>query len=298
MKKLRLALDWTPNINHLGFFVAQDLGYYRDAGINLTLQDPGQDQYALTPAAKVEQGLADLAICPSESLLSYRRKSKSLSLSAIAALLQEDLSAIVVRQDRGIERPRQLAGQRYGSYGARYEDGIVQALVRKDGGQGALDLVYPDKLSLWPLVLAGEIEATWIFLNWEGQSAAAKAEPLRYFCLADYKLPYSYSPVIAGEAGFITQNRALLRRFLEATAAGYREAVSAPEHSLPLLRSRLSASDRDIDLAAALEASAAAFGLDAWGQLDPRRMQPFFDWLVAEGLESEQIDAGDLILSP
>ena len=40
MKKLRLALDWTPNINHIGFFVSLEKNFYGENGIDLEIVNP------------------------------------------------------------------------------------------------------------------------------------------------------------------------------------------------------------------------------------------------------------------
>ena len=54
MKKLTLALDWTPNINHIGFVVAKEKGFYKSLGIDLNIVEPSVDNYKITPAKKVE----------------------------------------------------------------------------------------------------------------------------------------------------------------------------------------------------------------------------------------------------
>ena len=62
MKKLRIALDWTANNNHTGFYVAQRQGFYKQVGIDLEIVTPDQDNSAVTPAKKVELGTADFRI--------------------------------------------------------------------------------------------------------------------------------------------------------------------------------------------------------------------------------------------
>ena len=146
MEKLKLALDWTPNINHIGFFVAQEKGFYEELGLEVFIADPSLDNYGVTPAKKVELGLVDFALCPTESIISYRTKETPFDLIAIAAILQEDLSAIVVKGDSGINSPKDLDHKIYSSYRARYEDGIVKEMIKNDGGEGNLTVVYPDKL--------------------------------------------------------------------------------------------------------------------------------------------------------
>ncbi|MEM1220713.1 MAG: ABC transporter substrate-binding protein [Bacteroidota bacterium] len=207
MNKIHLALDWTPNINHIGFFVAQAKGFYRDDDLQVDISDPSSDNYQTTPAKRVELGTADFALCPTESVISYRTKANSFPLVAVAALLQEDLSAIVVKADSGIESPKDLDGRTYSSYAARYEDGIVREMIKNDGGQGDLKVVYPDKLGIWNTLLEGVADATWIFVNWEGVAAEQTDVPLRSFRMKDYQIPYSYSPVIAANANVIEEKR-------------------------------------------------------------------------------------------
>ena len=89
--EVNLYLDWTPNVNHIGFLVAKELGFYKDLEIRVKILDPSVDNYKITPAKKVELGESDFALCPFESVISYRTKDKPFDLTAIAAILQKDL---------------------------------------------------------------------------------------------------------------------------------------------------------------------------------------------------------------
>jgi ABC-type nitrate/sulfonate/bicarbonate transport system substrate-binding protein len=64
-----VALDWTPNTNHTGFFVAKSKGYYREAGLEVSFVSPGQSEHK-TPAERVRDGSATFAIAPSETVIS------------------------------------------------------------------------------------------------------------------------------------------------------------------------------------------------------------------------------------
>jgi len=99
MDKLKLALDWTPNINHIGFFVALEKGFFHELNLEVSISNPATDQYRLTPAKKVELGEADLALCPTESVISYRTKSHPFDMIGIATIFQSDLSAIAVKRE-------------------------------------------------------------------------------------------------------------------------------------------------------------------------------------------------------
>ncbi len=289
MTSLTLALDWTPNINHIGLLVARERGFYRDQGLDVTLLDPQTDAYATTPAKKVELGEAHLALCPTESVISYRTKISPYPLIAIAALLQEDLSAIAVQANGPVTRPRELDWRTYASYQARYEDAIVKQMIRNDGGTGTPRLECPTKLGVWDTLRDGTYDATWVFENWEGVEAEGQNLHLRYFRLRDYAIPYSYSPVIAGNATAIRAHAGTYRKFLVATKRGYRFTVEHPDESVATLARAVPEKDRHISLREALSRTVPYFGDGpAWGRMDADRVDTFLDWLRDQGLEPER----------
>lgn len=296
MIQLHLALDWTPNINHIGFFVAQAQGFYAAEGIEVHISDPSADNYSLTPAKKVELGEANFALCPTESLISYQTKKDPFPLKAIAAILQEDLSAIVVRKDSQIRSPKDLEGKTYASYQARYEDDIVRQMIRNEGGKGDLQVIYPEKLGIWNTVLSGKYEATWIFMNWEGVQVKSLGEELRAFKLADYQIPYSYSPVLACNGNQIKDKKDAYRRFLKGSAAGFRFSQEQPEKAIQILQDLLPAHDQNIDLREALQLTAPHFSKGKiWGYLDEERVREFLSWLRKNKLEHSELEVKSLV---
>ncbi|MEO1487353.1 MAG: ABC transporter substrate-binding protein [Bacteroidota bacterium] len=292
---LKLGLDWTPNVNHIGFFVAQAKGFYKDHKLKVAISNPLDDDYTVTPAKKIELGLLDFALCPMESIISFRTKEKPFPLTAIACLLQDDLSAIAVRSDMGINSPKDLDGKTYASYKARYEDGIVKAMVENDGGNGNLNIIYPEKLGIWNTVMEGECDATWIFLNWEGVAAKDSPIPLKYFKMADFQIPYSYSPVIAANADKMAENLDAYQNFLSATKKGFLYAQEHPAESIEILRPHVPVYDEHIDLMDALEMTIPFFGSSKdWGRIKPANITTFLHWLNEKGLEKQPIRPEDI----
>lgn len=295
MQKLKLALDWTPNINHIGFFVAQSKGFYQEVELDVEISDPSQDNYQTTPAKKVELGMVDFALCPTESVISYNTKSDPFKLIAIAALLKEDLSAIVVRSDIGIDSPKDLDGKLYSSYQARYEDGIVKEMIKNDGGEGDLRIVYPEKLSIWDTLLNNEADATWIFMNWEGVEVANTSHDLKYFKMKDYQIPYSYSPVLAADAEKADANLDVYKSFIQATKKGFLFCQSDPEEAVEILSKHVQEKEKHLDLSAALKVTAPHFGDDNnWGIIEEENLNEFLSWIKSKGLERSNITASDL----
>ena len=230
---VRLALDWTPNTNHTGFYVALAKGLYKETGLDVQIILPDADAYKLTPAKRVATGQADLAIAPSESIISFQ--TNGVPLVAVAAVLSRDASAIVTLKQSGIDRPQQLDGKVYASYGARYEDDIIRQMIQNDGGRGQFTSHQPARLDIWHALLTNEANAAWIFLPWEGVEADIKGIDLNQFLLDEYEIPYGYSPVLAAHRDWTNQNDETLRRFMDATSAGFRFAVGDPDEAARLL---------------------------------------------------------------
>lgn len=292
---ITVALDWTPNTTHIGFFVALATGAYEQAGLDVQWQTPEEDGYTLTPAVKVASGRAHFGLAPSETLLSFALQPDKPALRAVAAVLQQDTSAIAVRAMGPVQRPAQLDDRRYASYSARYEMAIVRALVQADGGRGSLVEVRPDRLSAPAMLDAGEADATWIFSHWEGVQAARRRRPLRLFRLGDFGIPYGYSPLLLTRADWLASEPATVRAFVQASARGWALAAHDPERAAALLRQAAPhPSLADADFVAESAHALAPAILDAagrWGTMDRQRWLDFAQLLVRLGeFPADQVD--------
>ena len=195
----------------------------------------------------MELGQSDFALCPFESVISYRTKDKPFDLTAIAAILQKDLSAIAVIDSR-IKSPRYLDNKTYASYGARYEDLIVKQMIINDGGKGTVDFKYPEKLGIWETLVSKKQDSTWIFLNWEGIEAKNKNISLNYFKMREFKIPYSYSPVIVGSEKFCNEHQELVKKFLVATKKGFLFSISNKNEAVDILSKFIPGHESELNL--------------------------------------------------
>lgn len=296
---LRIALDWTPNTLHAGLYLALHQNLYSAANLTVHLlpPDPG---YSTTPAKLLAQNSADLAICPSESCIAYaesRISASSSAIQAIYAICARDASAIVSTGEKFV-RPRNLGdeGATYGSYNARYEDDIVRAMVEHDGGkiEGLRINSTDGKLSLFGKVRTqqGGIDATWVFMPWEGVMAEmeeGQSAQLNVFRPEDHGVPYGYSPVIArnaAESDKIPDD--VLRRFVEATRQGYRMAAESKtrQQVVEALMPHCDPPQSEEFLMRSLEELAHFYGDDAskLGYMQPEKWEKWVKWLKDKDL--------------
>ncbi|PKH69104.1 ABC transporter substrate-binding protein [Flavobacterium sp. ALD4] len=291
MIKLKLALDWTPNINHIGFLIAKELGFYKQQGIDLEILNPQDDNYAMTPGKKLELGVADFAIAPFETVISLNNKVNQVQAIAIYAILQKDLSCIATLKSSNITSPKLLDGKTYASYKARYEDHIVKQMIKNDGGEGDLNIIYPDKLGIWNTLLSGKANATWIFDNWEGIEASSKNIELDKFTLDEFNIPYGYSPIVLTKKENITKHKVPYSEFIKATQKGFLFTKNNLTESVDILKRYVTEYDlKNIDLEKSISFSIPHFGDEFnCGVMKQERVLSFTKWLIDNGLEDKVI---------
>tara|TARA_B100000886_G_scaffold116792_1_gene78550 strand:- start:58 stop:960 length:903 start_codon:yes stop_codon:yes gene_type:complete len=295
MKKFRLALDWTPNINHIGFFVSLENNFYKEHGIDLEIVNPLNDNYSITPAKKIELNIVEFALCPTETLISYHTKKNKLNLLGIAAILKKDLSAIVVTEDSKINSPKDLDGKSYSSFNARYEDHIIRQMIINDGGKGDVKFLYPDKLGIWDTIIKNNSNSTWIFMNWEGIQASELETRFRYFKMEDYMIPYSYSPVLVCNRDNlnVVENA---NSFIKASRKGFIYSFENKKESLKILKKYIPDYEKNINLEKCYDLSIPSMNCGRnWGEFDFKKVQIFLDWIKHTKIEKKIIKVNDII---
>lgn len=292
---IRLALDRTPNTNHTGFYVALAKGEYEKVGLEVQFISPDEDNYQLMPARRVSQGDAELAITPSESVISYQ--TNGVPLVAVATLLARDISAIVTLKESGISRPQQLDGKVYASYGARYEEDLIRQLIQNDEGRGQFVAHKSAWSGIWRALLTREVDVAWFWLTWEGVKAEIDGIDFNQFLFDEYEIPYGYNPVLTARQDWIDQNGTVLRQFLEATAAGFRYAIKSPDEAARILIKKArhpTLTDRNfVEQSQQMVSGYYLNGEGQWGFMHRTIWASFVNWMIRNHMLTDQ--NGELI---
>lgn len=296
MKKIKLALDWTPNINHIGFFVAKEKGFYEENDLKVEFLTPELDDYLTTPAKKVEMNMSDFGLCPTESLISFRTKKNPFILKGLMTIFQEDVSAIATIESNNILRPKHLDDRSYASYKARYEDKIVKKMIINDGGKGNLKIFYPKRLGIWNTLIENKYDSTWIFINWEGVEASKKNIDLKLYKMSDFGIPYSYSPILFSSSDYINNNSNTVKKFIESSRKGYIYCYENMGEVVSILNKFVPETDKGIDLIECLKISIDHFGpRENFGKIDLKKIDIFLKWLKDNNIENNSFIANDII---
>src|SRR5579884_1564422 len=187
---MTLALDWTPNTNHTGIYVALKEGWYADEGIDLKLLPYSAN---ISPDVLVSSGKADVGISSTEGIVADAAVGQPVV--SIAAIIQHNTSALVTLASSGLTRPAMLDGKVYGGFGAPYEGAVVGAIIKHDGGKGVFKNVTLS-VDAMDALKAHRVDFVWIFEGWEGIQAEREGLKLNFFPITNYGVADYYTPTI------------------------------------------------------------------------------------------------------
>lgn len=226
LTKVTVMLDYTPNTNHTGLYVAQEKGYYREHGLEveiLQMGDPG-------PAQLIAAGKVDFGVSFQEQV-TYAR-TENMPIVSVAAIIQHNTSAFASLQKDSITRPKDLEGKRYGGWGTPEEQAVIEAIMTRDGANPKkvkqIDIGETDLL----MSLGKNFDFTWIFHGWQGIEAQLRNIPLNVMMLKDFDpaLDY-YTPVLITSEKTIQEKPETVKKFLAATSKGYEFCIAQPEEA-------------------------------------------------------------------
>ena len=283
LEKVTFVLDWTPNTNHTGIYVAQELGYFEEAGLEVEIAQPPED----SSVALVASGKADFSISFQDSLASAFAGDDPMPVTAVAAVVQHNTSGIISREGEGMDQPKGMEGHSYATWNGAIELATLERVVEADGGDF-------DKVELIPSTVTDEVTALktdsvdsiWIFYGWAGVKTELENLATDYFAFADIDPVFDYyTPVIIAGNEFLEENPDTAKAFMEAVSKGYQYAIENPEEAAQILCDAVPELDAEL-VKASQEYLADQYQADAeyWGQIDADRWNAFYKWVNDNGL--------------
>ena len=286
MTRATLSLDWVPNTNHTGFYVAKEMGWYAEEGIDLEIQIPSDPAAALK---QVAYGNTEFGVSFQEEVTIAR--SNDIPVVSLAAIIQHNTSAFASLADSGIVRAKDIEGKRYASYGLPIERPILGQLMACDGGDINQVEFIDVGFDVFPALVSKRADLAWIFLAWDGVQAEIMGIQLNTLPLYGSCVPDYYTPVIVAGESTIANKPDLVRRFMKATAKGYEYAIANPEKAVESLL--LASPETDPELASRSQKwLSPRYQDDAsrWGVQKPEVWKEFAEFMVNNGLIVKPID--------
>lgn len=284
-------LDWVPNTNHTGIFVAEANGYFEDAGLDVDIIQPGE-VYA---EAAVASGIADFGISFQEQVTLAR--AKDVPIVSVAAIIQHNTSGFASPAALNVADAADFEGLLYGSFSSPFEEPTLEVLMGCAGGDFSQliiqDIGWADSLAL---IAEDQIDLAWIFYGWQGFQALEQGVDLNVVMMEDYFdcIPDYYTPVIIASEDTIANRPKVGKAVMEALSRGYEFAVNNPDEAAELLLAAVPELDGDL-VRASQNWLSPRYQADAtrWGEQQESVWQGYTDWMVEYGILAEAISAGD-----
>lgn len=290
-RTVTVMLDWTPNTNHSGLYLAQANGWYADAGLNVEVIEPGE-QGGLPALAS---GDADFAISVQEEVTPAR--AQGAPVVSVAAIIASNTSSLVALADDGITRPRDLAGHRYGGFGGELETALVSRLVECDGGDpSTVEFVEVGNVDYRAGLERDFFDFVWIFDGWDGIRLRQAGMDVVSLPFSDHFdcIPDWYTPLLATSERMIADEPEVVRNFMDATARGYVAAIDDPQAAADALLAAAPELDERLVRESA-DYLAEHYKADdlPWGMQRDEVWQDFTDFLRQAGILQGEFEVAD-----
>lgn len=288
LKKITFVLDWTPNTNHTGIYVAKEKGYFKEAGLDVEIVQPPEDGAEVL----VGSGKAQFGISFQDTMMPAVVGDDALPIQAVAAVLQHNTSGIVSRKGEGIKRPKGLEGKKYATWNQDIEKAILKQVVEKDKGNFSKVKMIPSTITDEVSALKSKkVDAIWIYYGWAGIATEVAGLETDYFAFKDIDPVFDYyTPVIIGNSEWMKKNPETAKAFLSAAKKGYEFAIEDPKEAGNIL------CEASPELDSKMVQASQKYMKDQykaevkqWGYMNPKRWNGFYDWISEKGLSKTKI---------
>lgn len=288
LKDITFVLDWTPNTNHTGLYVAIENGYFEEAGLNVSVVQPPEDGAEML----VGSGKAQFGVSFQDTLAPVFVGDSPLPVTAVAALVQHNTSGILSRKGEGMDHPAGLEGKKYATWDMPVEKAMMENVVETDGGDFSKVELIPSTVTDEVSALKSQsVDAIWVFYGWGGVATDVAGLENDYFAFADVNPIFDYySPVVIANNEFLETNPETAKAFLAAMEKGFEYSIENPDDAAEILIAAAPELGDSRDLVVASQEYLSAqykADVEQWGVFDADRWNAFYNWLG----ENELVEA-------
>ena len=288
LREITVILDWVPNTNHTGIYIARDQGFYQAASMDVEIIQPSEGGSADLIAA----GKGDFGISYQEQVTYARTADNPLPVVAIAAIIQHNTSGFASPADRGISTPADFEDKKYGGWGSLIEEAVLKGLMEKYGADfDRLEIVNIGASDFFTSV-ERDVDFAWIYYGWDGIRAELTGFDLDFMLLQDVDPVLDfYTPVIIASQDMLENDPELVRDFLKATEKGYDFAIRDPETAAEIFLAENSELDTNMVIASQEYLSRNYISHElGWGFMRQDIWDNFGSWMYDNGLLNNKLE--------
>lgn len=229
-QKVIVLLDWFPNTNHTGIYVAKEKGYFSAENLEVSILQPGEGENNQIVAA----GKADFGVSSQESVIQAR--VAGIPLVSIGAIIQHNTSAFASLEKSNIKTVKDFENKRYGGWGSPIEETVINAVMKEnEADYSKVKNITIGETDFFKTI-GRDSDFQWIFYGWDGIEAKRRGIKLNTIMLRDLNpiLDY-YTPVIVTNENHVKNQKELVTRFMKAVSQGYNFSIKNPDEASQIL---------------------------------------------------------------
>lgn len=289
-ERVTLTLDWYPNADHAGIYAAKERGYFKDAGLDVKIQQPSD------PSAVLQL----VAAGRSEFGVSYENEItnaavRDIPVESVMAIMQEPLNSIISLKKSGITEPQDLVGKKVGYAGQSLGTAVIDTVLRKAGKDTRSVEKVNVGYDLRPALTSGRVDAVVdAYWNIEAVELAQKGFETNVIKLPDVGVPNYNELVVATSDSFAKKNPETVRKFVGAMVKGHRYAMDHPEAA----RDALLKANEELNPQVAketLKLTTPVFEADRIGYQNPEEWKAYVEWAVKNDVLKKKIDVNEVM---
>jgi putative hydroxymethylpyrimidine transport system substrate-binding protein len=285
---LSLTLDFYPNPDHAGIYMAQKLGYFEEAGLDLSIHTPADPS---APVKLLSAGQTDLAISYEPEVLLAR--DQGLDLVSVAALVNRPLTSMIWLEKSGVKGVADLRGKTVATAGIPYQDAYLKTILARAGLAPSDVKEVNVGFGLLPALVGGRAQAMLGgFRNVEGVDLRLRGKDPVVTPVDELGVPTYDELVVVAKRQRLEEDPEPIRLFLAALARGTAAAAANPEAATQALLEANPDLDPKLtraEVAATLPLLAPPRGEQPYGYMSPARWGRFAGWMRDNGLVSSLI---------
>ncbi|MDR3372606.1 MAG: ABC transporter substrate-binding protein [Ancalomicrobiaceae bacterium] len=287
--RVTIQLKWRHQFQFAGYYAAIDQGYFRDAGLDVTLREAREGE---DPAEVVASGGADYGIGTSELVVS---RARGAPLVALAATYQHSPFGIVSLRGHGIETVHDLVGKRV----------MVEPQAAEIWAYLKLEGISADRLTLVPhsfdthSLTAGDVDAMTVYTTDETFALQQAGLDFQLFTARSDGIDF-YSDVLFSTEREVRAHPDRVPAVIAAVRKGWHYAVAHPDEMVKLIRERYSDRKSVAELLYEAEHGRALMALDVveFGYMSEGRWRHIADTYASLGMIDGSVSLDDFLYKP
>jgi NitT/TauT family transport system substrate-binding protein len=230
------------------FLLPQDKGYYKAAGLDVTIDEAASASESIT---RVASGGYDMAFTDINALIKYRDQHPSTPIKAVFMVYNKPAYAIVGRKSRGITEPKTLEGKKLGAPPTSSTFGQWPLFAKVNGidvSKVAVETIATPVRA--PMLAAGQLDAVLGFsfrIYVDLKDRGVPVDDIVLLPMANYGLKL-YGNAIIVNSKFAAEKPEAVRSFLQVFLRGLKEAVRRPGDAIDSVVKRDDVARKEVEL--------------------------------------------------